>query len=189
MCGDLLEMGSLAKGSQIYGWSWKGPEGQGTPIGAEWATSHSEISCGLLTARFQTVREASRQPAFMGSCLTICQTRLPCPHLVDGCGCSPGFGIKNKKIVRFRAQLQLVAWWLWWRTAASESLVRFPEEAKCVLSFCHGIGVGRGDNKVMCRGRQLFFPEWGKLRVWKGVAGVCWRIVGDGWWFFANSPV
>ena len=25
--------------------------------------------------------------------------------------------------------------------------------------------------------------------MWKGVAGVCWRTAGDGWWFFANVPV
>ena len=25
--------------------------------------------------------------------------------------------------------------------------------------------------------------------MWKGVAAVCWRTAGDGWWFFANAPV
>ena len=41
--------------------------------------------------------------------------------------------------------------------------------------------MGEGDNGVVCGGQQLFFPERGKLRVWKGVAGVCWQTVGDGW--------
>ena len=98
-------MGSLAKGSQMCGWSGQVPDGQGTSMGAEWATSHSEISCGLLMARFQTVRGASHQPAFIGSCLTICQMHLPCPHLVGGHGCSPGFGSRNKEILRFGTQL------------------------------------------------------------------------------------
>ena len=37
----LLEMDSLAKGSQMRGWSGQVPDGQGTSMGAEWATSHS----------------------------------------------------------------------------------------------------------------------------------------------------
>ena len=37
------------------------------------------FQCRLLTAKSQSVRGASRQPAFMGSCLAICQTCLPCP--------------------------------------------------------------------------------------------------------------
>ena len=98
-------MGSLAKVIQMCRWSGQVPDGHGTSMGAELATSHSEISCGLLAARFQTVRGASRQPAFIGSCLIICQTRLPCPHLVDGHGCSPGFGSRNKQILRFGTQL------------------------------------------------------------------------------------
>ena len=40
-CGDLLEVGSLPKGSQMCGKSGQLPDGQGTSTGAEWATSHS----------------------------------------------------------------------------------------------------------------------------------------------------
>ena len=35
--------------------------------------------CRLLTAKPCSAQGASPQPAFMGSCLTICQTCLPCP--------------------------------------------------------------------------------------------------------------
>ena len=41
--------------------------------------------------------------------------------------------------------------------------------------------MGEEDHEVMCRGCHLFFPELSKLRVWKGVAGVCCRTVGDEW--------
>ena len=37
----LLEMDSLAKGSQMRRGSGQVPDGQGTSMGAEWATSHS----------------------------------------------------------------------------------------------------------------------------------------------------
>ena len=37
----ILEMGLLAKGTQICGYSGQVPDGQGTPMGSEWATSHS----------------------------------------------------------------------------------------------------------------------------------------------------
>ena len=63
------------------------------------------MSCRLLTAKPQNLRRASQQPATMGSCLTICQTGLPCPHLVDGCGCSPGLGNGNIETVKFATQL------------------------------------------------------------------------------------
>ena len=40
-----------------------------------------ELLCRLLTTKFRSVRGASRQPAFMSSYLTICQTCLPCPPI------------------------------------------------------------------------------------------------------------
>ena len=54
----------------------------------------------LLAAKSWSARGASRQPISMGSFLTICQTCLPCPRLVDGCGCSPRFSIGNKQTVK-----------------------------------------------------------------------------------------
>ena len=60
---------------------------------------------GLLMAKLWSVRGASRQPAFMGSSLTIYQTSLPWTHLVDGCGCSPGLGSGNQQTVKFGTQL------------------------------------------------------------------------------------
>ena len=39
--GNLLEVGSLEKGSWICGWSGQLPDGQETSMGAEWAVSHS----------------------------------------------------------------------------------------------------------------------------------------------------
>ena len=35
-------------------------------------------TCRLLTAKSRSVREASHQPAFIGNCLTISHTCLPC---------------------------------------------------------------------------------------------------------------
>ena len=63
------------------------------------------ISSRLLTPKSQSMMGASCQPAFMGSCLTICQTCLPCAHLLDGCSCSPGLGRKDKETVKFGTQL------------------------------------------------------------------------------------
>ena len=40
LCGDLLEMGSMAKGSQMCEWSGHVPDSQETSLEAEWATSH-----------------------------------------------------------------------------------------------------------------------------------------------------
>ena len=67
------------------------------------------ISCRLLTAKSRSAKGASHQPASMGSFLTICQTCLPSPHLVDGCGYSPGFCNSNKQSVKLRTPLQLIA--------------------------------------------------------------------------------
>ena len=55
--------------------------------------------CRLLTAKSRSARGASRQPASMGSSLTIFQMCLPCTHLVDGCGCSPRLSSGNKETV------------------------------------------------------------------------------------------
>ena len=107
----------------------------------ELLTRSRKIKCRLLTAKSRSVRGASRQPASMGSMLTICQTCLPCPHLVDGCGRSPGFSIDNKQTVKSQTRLQVVAWWLWRRPPTAEASVRIPRKANCISSFCHEIDV------------------------------------------------
>ena len=91
----------------------------------------------LMTAKSRSARGASRQPASIGSFLTICQTCLPCLHLVYGCGCSPGLGSGNKETLKLGTQPQVVAWWLWRRAPAAESLVRFLERAKLILTLGH----------------------------------------------------
>ena len=58
--------------------------------------------CGLLTAKIRSVRGVSRQPASMGSFLTICQTCVFCSNLVDGWGCSLGLCSSNKEIVKLK---------------------------------------------------------------------------------------
>ena len=85
-------------------------------------------SSRLLTAKSRSARGASRQPASMGSFLTICQMCLPCPHLVDGCDCSLGLGSENKETVKIVTQPYLIAWWLWRRTPAAKALVRHPQK-------------------------------------------------------------
>ena len=42
LCRDLLEIGSLAKGSRMCGQLGQVPDGQGTSMEAEWATSHCQ---------------------------------------------------------------------------------------------------------------------------------------------------
>ena len=64
-----------------------------------------QTAFGLLMAKLWSVRGASRQPAFMGSSLTICQTSLPWIHLVDVCGSSPGLDNGNQQTVKFGTQL------------------------------------------------------------------------------------
>ena len=44
-----------------------------------WAPNGRLWTYRLLTAKSQSVREASHQPAFMDNCLTISHTCLPCP--------------------------------------------------------------------------------------------------------------
>ena len=63
------------------------------------------ILCRLFTAKSRSARGASCQPASMGRFLTICQTCLSCPHLMDGCGCSPGLSSRNEKTLKLRCQL------------------------------------------------------------------------------------
>ena len=41
LCGNLLKMGSLGSESWVWKQLGQGHDGQGTPMGAEWATSHS----------------------------------------------------------------------------------------------------------------------------------------------------
>ena len=130
----------------------------------------------------------------MGSCLTICQTCLPCSHLVDGCGCSPGLSSGNKKNCQIRNSAVTGSMVVMTSNSRSRCSVSIPSGKRQVYShflprnWCVET-MGEGDHEVMCRARQLSLPEWGELRVWKGVAGVCWWTVGDGWWFCANAPV
>ena len=127
-----------------------------------------KLECRLLTAKSRSVRGASRQPVSMGSCLTICPTCLPCPHLLDGWGCSPGLGSGNKQIVKFGTQLYLIEWWLWCWTPAAVTLVQFPGEAKLLIFYCHRNGVWKRLGReitILCVGdvRCLFQNEgnWG----------------------------
>ena len=143
-----------------------------------------KLECRLLTAKSQSLRGASRQPDSMGSCLTICSTCLPCPHLLDGWGCSPGLGSENKQTVKFGTQLYLIEWWLLMlnsRRGNPGSILRRSQTTYLLLpqKWCVET-TGEGDHDLMCRGRQLSLTEWGKLRMWKGVAGLCWRTVEDG---------
>ena len=39
---------------------------------------YKDVWCRLLTAKSHSARGASHQPALMSSCLTVCQTCLPC---------------------------------------------------------------------------------------------------------------
>ena len=56
----------------------QGYGGQGAPMGAEWVTSHEQNglppivnSMWIALGKSRSVRGASHQPAFMGSCLNI----------------------------------------------------------------------------------------------------------------------
>ena len=118
----------------------------------------------MLTAKSRSVRGASHQPAFMGSCLTICQMCLPCPlsgwiriqswALVVGINCK----IKNPAVLG--SMVVMVS-----------KFVICGYEAKFVLSYCprnwRVETIGERDHKVMCRGRQLCLAEWGAGRLGK----------------------
>ena len=65
----------------------------------------NDKSCRLLTAKSRCLRGASRQPASIGSFLTICQTCLPCLKLVYGCGSSPGLVGGNAQTLKLETQL------------------------------------------------------------------------------------
>ena len=42
-------------------------------------SNQANVLCRLLTAKSRSAKGASHLPAYMGSCLTICQMYLPCP--------------------------------------------------------------------------------------------------------------
>ena len=130
-----------------------------------------KLECRLLTAKSQSWRGASRQPDSMGSCLTICSTCLPCPHLLDGWGCSPGLGSGNKQTGGYDAELP--SRWPWFDSRRSQTTYLLLPRKWCVET------TGEGDHDLICRGSQLSLSERGKLRMWKGVAGLCWRTVED----------
>ena len=141
-----------------------------------------KLECRLLTAKSRSVRGASCQPAFMGSCLTICPTCLPCPHLLDRWGYSPGIGSGNKETEIWNSAVldRVVVMMLKSCRGNAGSIPRRSQTTYLLLpqKWCVET-TGEGDHDLMCRGRQLSLPEWGKLTMWKGVTGLCWRTVED----------
>ena len=82
-------MSPLGKRSQVCGYLGRELDGQGTSIKAEWATSHGYVML-ITSAKSQSIRGASHQPAFMADCLTISHMCLPCLPSGKVNPCVPG---------------------------------------------------------------------------------------------------
>ena len=145
-------------------------------------------------AKSWSAKEASLQPAFMGSCMTICQTCLQCPpsgqiwlyiggrwgrekclvqHLERGI--CPGSVLdcssRIKQTVKFGTQHLQVAWWLWCRPPTA--LVRLPRGTKNILPCCHKIDVYSSGQQGASRGCVLVASadSWRKRENIKALRG------------------